>query len=516
MKIVLVAAFSLCLGCVQSKVAWMEGDAGSESEFYGNYTVKMQRSAISAKDPSVIAKDRLVIREIEKCNQRSSEEPLDVCVGLKCISTTEANGGIAYLNNALSVCTLGIWPYVRAKRFEYEVSVTSKYGRYAETITEGVRSWSSFILPIAALPCPGWGELRSFSEGCDDSLAKGTDSLIDRSIVGAFRSIMTKERYETLLEARRTDRRIHREAIGKLRKKIEDVDAKSDGVDRRPIVYLDENSVQNNTESQVNEKSIIDRVENALMMSGMRVETDHSIIESVRNSELFSVVKGEKTDLVAVERPAFRADVSILQCKCVAKNEERTWKKHKKHTFKETDRRDYTEKIESKSAIVELNLRLVNIKTGETVLSKNVLGKDSAEHSLLTEEYSGRKGNQKSNLESGGDLRSDEYYIEKATDEAMRQFATSMFDVLPFHITSCTTAGVVTIDAPGWLIKKGMLLDVLNLGNPMSGKNGKVSRSETKVATIEVTSVEGDRCTGEFTSILDAECNWDVVVRRKQ
>ena len=63
MKIVLVAAFSLCLGCVQSKVAWMEGDAGSESEFYGNYTVKMQRSAISAKDPSVIAKDRLVIRE---------------------------------------------------------------------------------------------------------------------------------------------------------------------------------------------------------------------------------------------------------------------------------------------------------------------------------------------------------------------------------------------------------------------------------------------------------------------
>ena len=64
-------------------------------------------------------------------------------------------------NNFFSVCTLGIWPYVKTEQSQCHVTVVSPHGKASVSYTVGSRTWSSFILPIAALPCPGWGDWRS-------------------------------------------------------------------------------------------------------------------------------------------------------------------------------------------------------------------------------------------------------------------------------------------------------------------------------------------------------------------
>lgn len=70
-----------------------------------------------------------------------------------------ANGGVAAINNLISLCTLTIWPGVDTQLYTYEIKIRSVVGERTSKFVILERNWFG-LSPLAALPTPGWADVR--------------------------------------------------------------------------------------------------------------------------------------------------------------------------------------------------------------------------------------------------------------------------------------------------------------------------------------------------------------------
>ncbi len=285
-----------------------------------------------------------------------------------------------------------------------------------------------------------------------------------------------------------------------------------DGGDRRPVLLLDIKDVIDKTPAVhhasglgrrggvaaesggVNVKGILDAVEKVLTDVGSyHVISKHSVERSIQEKELFDFLNGQSSKEVRLRVPAYRMEIDVLQYRTEAKEETYQYKKRKKHM-----RTDITQ-----SASVEILFKIIDIKTSEAVFA---------------ERFSSQKGGNQSFMERSGKVGNAmgvNAYLSQAFTEVMRSFREKLIETQPIHILSCTDDGVLTLDAATPVVNTGDLLKVYSLGEPVTSKRtGKTTRSETEVATIRVTSANGEGSTAEFADIITADCDWHVVVRR--
>jgi len=138
-------------------------------------------------------------------------------------------------------------------------------------------------------------------------------------------------------------------------------------------------------------------------------------------------------------------------------------------------------------AKVELILKVVDARSAETIKSKNI---DASAFGQLTG--------------AAGNLR--EQVLQSAAKKACEKIVYELIKLTPFGILDVEN-GVVTLDVPGSLkimgkpVQTGTQFVVSKLGKGKKSKRtGKVTRSETQVAVVSVTSVGEDSCTAKIVN----------------
>lgn len=288
--------------------------------------------------------------------------------------------------------------------------------------------------------------------------------------------------------------------------------AEKEAADRRPVVLLDQKDVVDRTKdaseagsyghknktqdmtTEVDRNMILDKVEGILTDIGIyRVVSKKSIERSIQEQELFAFLSGESNKEVPLKVPAYRMEVAILQYQATENEVTFQYKKRKRH-----EQTDVT-----RSAVVEIMFKIVDISTRESVLAEKFISEKSGKQSF--KERSGRIG----------ELQTSGKYLSDALEEVMGKFRESLRNLAPIHIVACTDDGVLTLDASSAMVKVGDVLKVFSLGTAVvSKRTGKTTRMETEVATIRVTAANEDTSTAEFVDIRTADCDWHVIVRR--
>lgn len=143
----------LFCGCTSSGVAWIE-TTEQDGKNGGIYAIE------SRLDVGVLKKKGVVIGEKDKNEVPAEDSALPVTIIVEKENKKDRQSAGCALNNTISVFTLGVWPYISASTYECLVTIKTPLKSYSYHCGIGCRNWSSFILPIAALPCPGWGDSR--------------------------------------------------------------------------------------------------------------------------------------------------------------------------------------------------------------------------------------------------------------------------------------------------------------------------------------------------------------------
>lgn len=278
--------------------------------------------------------------------------------------------------------------------------------------------------------------------------------------------------------------------------------------DNRAVLLIDVRDIKNRTKAQVDLSGLADRLEDVMSDSGIyRVLTKKSLERSIQEKELFEFLSEGKIDEAKLNVPGYRAELTVLQWSTDTNTSTSTEKK--KHHFHRSSKTEKT--VETRTARVEIMFKVTDLRNhGETVFTDKFLAEVSDRS--VAKVRSGRKG--KSNR-SGKGLREEDVYLSDAIDKVMEDFCEKLKDIQPYHIIACSDDGVLTLDAPASIVKIGDVLRVFSLGQTVvSKRTGKVTRSETEVASIRVTAANEEGSTAEFVDILTADCDWHVVVRR--
>lgn len=172
----------------------------------------------------------------------------------------------------------------------------------------------------------------------------------------------------------------------------------------------------------------------------------------------------------------------------------------------------WVSEITTRTTTVEIMFNVVDLSNGDLILSER-FSYDKSE-SESENSFSNRKG---STLSKNGEVRSDDVSYQQAIQDIVTQFSERLKDIRPYHILGCTDDGVLTLDVTESIVSKGDLMDVFHLGKVYYSKNsGKRFRSEKKVAEVRVTNVSMNGCTAVFEEIMDADCDWNVILRRRK
>jgi hypothetical protein len=283
--------------------------------------------------------------------------------------------------------------------------------------------------------------------------------------------------------------------------------------DNRPIVIIDVNDVSFNGPSVRNESfdkvKLVERLAKHLNEANIfRVLTKESIVNSIRDREIFNVLTGQDDSFTLPNVPSYKIKMSVLQYSSDEKQHRTS--RRKKHTFKKTS--VWESLVTTRTTTVEIMFNVFDIKSGVLILGEKFTSvkKDSETNSS----FSGRKGS-----ESGhsGEIMNDEVYYQGAIQDVMSLFSEKLKDIQPYYILDCTDEGVLTLDASDTIVSSGDVLDVFTLGPTRYSKNsGQRVRSERKVAVVRVTSSNINGSTGVFEEIYDADCDWHVILRRRK
>lgn len=285
--------------------------------------------------------------------------------------------------------------------------------------------------------------------------------------------------------------------------------------DLRPVIVIDERDVVFNVrnverEFTVEDRSrVLDRVAKSLNdVNIFRVLTTKSVEQSIRDRELFNTLIGENEKISKLDFPSYRVKMSVLEYASNIKKH--TTSRTKKHTFKKKS--VWVSEITTRTTTVEIMFNVVDLSNGDLILSER-FSYDKSE-SESENSFSNRKG---STLSKNGEVRSDDVSYQQAIQDIVTQFSERLKDIRPYHILGCTDDGVLTLDVTESIVSKGDLMDVFHLGKVYYSKNsGKRFRSEKKVAEVRVTNVSMNGCTAVFEEIMDADCDWNVILRRRK
>ncbi len=155
----LVAGGVILTGCMNSKVGWVEEGDVHQGKVGGLYSIAGGTEGVDINQMKISY--GLKTGDPDTGNVPAKDSPLPVLIMARSHAQSNVTGALGMINNFFSVCTLGIWPYVKTESCECDLEVRTPQGKVSRSYVLEVRNWSSFILPIAVLPCPGIGDWRS-------------------------------------------------------------------------------------------------------------------------------------------------------------------------------------------------------------------------------------------------------------------------------------------------------------------------------------------------------------------
>jgi len=254
-------------------------------------------------------------------------------------------------------------------------------------------------------------------------------------------------------------------------------DDEENGKDTRPYVSINQEDIVNKTDNpNANFKGLIDRLNNEFVECGLyRVMNMEDLFKAVKKNDVMKVAADDGGKESKIETPGFYIGMTIM--------------KYGVGAGASVNRLTSTATA-LEEARVELILKVVDAQTAETIKSKNI--------------ESGAKGS----TTMSGNLR--EQVLQAASKSACKKIVQELIKLTPFAVLD-VEEGVVQLDVPGSVAKPGMQMVVLKQGKGKKSKRtGKVTKKETKVATVGITSVTEESCSakiieGEIKPIGDDE-----------
>lgn len=260
-------------------------------------------------------------------------------------------------------------------------------------------------------------------------------------------------------------------------------DEEEKGEDTRPYVSINQEDVVNKTDNaRAHFDALIDRLNNDLVETGLyRVMSMEDAMKVQKKQAQMSVIADDGGGETKVATPGFFVGMTITTYGITSAAS------HNALTGAGTG---------TEIAKIELILKVVDARTGETIKSKNI------------------DGSAMGSASAASNLR--EQVLQAASKKAVEKIVYELVKLTPFGVLDVED-GVVSIDVPGSLkimgkpIQIGTQFVVSKLSKGKKSKRtGKVTKSEKQVAVLSVTSVGEDSCsakilTGEVTPIGDDE-----------
>ena len=233
----------------------------------------------------------------------------------------------------------------------------------------------------------------------------------------------------------------------------DDDEDEAPGPDPRPFVSIDAEHIENKTDNQkANFSSLIDRLNNALTETGLwRVMDMKDMVDAIKKNDALALAANAKK-LDDFETPGWMIKLAITTFG--AASTQSTGALSGNTTSHE-------------QAKVELILRVVDQK-GETLKSKNISGQSYGNASVAA------------NLK--------EQVLQDAIKKSCNLIVAALIEMTPFYINDIE-GGVVNVDIGKPTVKVGQVLRVMKQGKGKKSKRtGKVTKSETEVARIQIIS----------------------------
>lgn len=246
------------------------------------------------------------------------------------------------------------------------------------------------------------------------------------------------------------------------------------GEDTRPYVSINQEDVVNKTDNKTaNFSALIDRLNNDLVETGLyRVMSMEDAMKAVKKADQMSVIADDGGGGTKIATPGFFVGMTITTYGLTAAGS-----------------RDALTGAATGTEIakIELILKVVDARSGETIKSKNIDGSAVGQVTAAA-----------SNLR--------EQVLQAATKKACEKIVYELIKLTPFGVLDVEN-GVVSLDVPGSLkimgkpVQPGTQFVVSKLGKGKKSKRtGKVTRSEKQVAVVSVTTVGEDSCSAKILS----------------
>lgn len=239
-----------------------------------------------------------------------------------------------------------------------------------------------------------------------------------------------------------------------------------EGPDMRPVVYIDAKAIENKTGNKnANFTGLIDRLDNGLVECGVyRVLNSKTMTEGIADDDVFKVVSDDGGKESKIETPGFKIYMTIMQ-----------------YGFASAGGTDmYGRSSSTRQAKIELILKVVDMRTKETLKSKNI--SRSATGSATTT----------ANL--------DEQVLQAANKLVVDDIIAELVSLTPFNVLDVEGSEVV-VDVPSTRVKPGQQLTVYKKGKKIKNKRtGKVTSKESQCAVIGVVTLGEDSVTCQILS----------------
>ena len=246
------------------------------------------------------------------------------------------------------------------------------------------------------------------------------------------------------------------------------------GEDTRPYVSINQEDIVNKTDNRAaNFSALIDRLNNDLVETGLyRVMSMDDAMKAVKKADQMSVIGDDGGGGTKITTPAFFVGMTITTYGLTSAG----------------GQNPLTGSISgTEMAKIELILKVVDARTGETIKSKNIDGSAAGQVT-----------------DAASNLR--EQVLQAATKKACEKIVYELVKLTPFGVLDVEN-GVVSLDVPGSLkimgkpLQPGTQFVVSRLSKGKKSKRtGKVTRSEKQVALVGLTSVGEESCSAQILS----------------
>ncbi len=246
------------------------------------------------------------------------------------------------------------------------------------------------------------------------------------------------------------------------------------GEDTRPYVSIDKREIINKTDNKTaNFSTLIDRLNHELVETGLyRVMNTEDMVRALKKKDEFSVTTDDGGGKMNISTPGFFVGMTITTYGLTTMGGQNLL------TGSVT---------QSQISKIELILKIVDARTGETIKSKNIDGSAT-----------GQVTDANSNMS--------EQTLQAACKKVCEKIVYELIKLTPFSVLDIED-GVVSLDVPGTLkimgkpVQPGLQFVVSKLSKGKKSKRtGKVTRSEKPVAIVGISSVGEESCSAQIIS----------------